>query len=309
MSDSPLEIRSMRSSEWQAVASLIHRSTNAWYAQRGLGPIFAGPESDALLFCETYEALDPDDCLVATLADQIVGSCFFRERETHCSLGIMNADPDCRGHSVARRLLEEVIRRTSKSNKPLRLVSSAFNLDSYSLYTRAGLSPRTIFQDMTLEIPSQGLKGPKLPRGATIRLVEKDDVTAVADLEFRLNGIRREKDYRFFADNKQGIWATLLYEDQSGLRGFLGSVDHPASCMLGPGCMEDDEVALALILAQLKRMHPRCPVFLVPANRLGLIEELYGLGARNCELHFAQCLGDYEEPSGVAMPSFMPETA
>jgi hypothetical protein len=36
---------------------------------------------------------------------------------------------------------------------------------------------------------------------------------------------------------------------------------------------------------------------------------LYYWGARNCEIHFAQVRGEYWSPSGVVMPTFMPETA
>ena len=37
-------------------------------------------------------------------------------------------------------------------------------------------------------------------------------------------------------------------------------------------------------------------------------EHLYALGAKNCELHFAQVRGAWTAPAGVVMPTFMPET-
>jgi hypothetical protein len=49
-------------------------------------------------------------------------------------------------------------------------------------------------------------------------------------------------------------------------------------------------------------------VFLVPAVCQQLVETLYGWGARNCELHFAQIRGHFEPPTGIVMPTFMPET-
>ena len=49
----------METDEWNEVAELIHESTNSWYVANGKNPIFKGPPSDALLFCEVYEALDP----------------------------------------------------------------------------------------------------------------------------------------------------------------------------------------------------------------------------------------------------------
>ena len=62
------------------------------------------------------------------------------------------------GQGVARSLLLEVIRVAEDKALPIRLVSSAQNLDSFSLYTRQGFSPIHAFQDMFLEIPEDGLK-------------------------------------------------------------------------------------------------------------------------------------------------------
>ena len=62
---SAFELRPMKTDEWDAVAELIHESTNSWYVASGKSPIFTGPTSDARLFCEVYEALDPGCCLLA----------------------------------------------------------------------------------------------------------------------------------------------------------------------------------------------------------------------------------------------------
>ena len=90
--------------------------------------------------------------------------------------------------------------------------------------------------------------------------------------------------------------------------GFLVSVDHPGSRMIGPGVTRDEDSSLALIVSQLNRYAGRQPVFLVPADRTALIGRLYEIGARNCELHFAQVLGESQPVEGIVMPSFMPES-
>ena len=97
----------------------------------------------ARLFPETYEALDPGCTLVAEhpRTGRLMGSCFHHPRETHVSLGIMNVHPAYFGMGVARRLLRAITDDADARGLPVRLVSSAFNLDSYSLYTRAGFVP------------------------------------------------------------------------------------------------------------------------------------------------------------------------
>jgi hypothetical protein len=73
--------------------------------------------------------------------------------------------------------------------------------------------------------------------------------------------------------------------------------------------MRSETAALALIHAQLVGMDGHQPVFLVPARSTNLVSSLYQWGARNCELHVAQTTGVVTHPSGITMPTFMPETS
>jgi len=305
-----LTIRPMQRDEWDEVAELVRVSTNHWYESHTGGAIFTGPPDAMLLFCQVYEALDPGFCVVAEdgRTGRLAGSCFYRQRETHVSLGIMNAHPDFFGQGVAKRLLKHITDYADERRLPIRLVSSAINLDSFSLYSRAGFVPRTPFQDMIFEVPSEGL-GISVDGADRVRPATADDVEAIVALEDELVGIRREKDYRFFIDNAMGIWHTLVLEGDDGrLAGFLGSVAHPGSNLFGPGVMRDEATAAALIAAQLDHHRGRSPVFLVPCQASHLVQTLYRWGVRNCELHFAQVRGAFRTPTGLIMPTFMPET-
>ena len=303
-----MRIRELTQNEWQKVAAMIHASTNAWYEANLNRSIFdEGDSSGCMIFPEVYEALDPNCCLVAEDDHgRMMGSCFYHPRETHVSLGIMNAHPDHAGRGVAAALLAEVVSRAG--DLPVRLVSSCMNLDSFSLYTRAGFAPGELYQDMY--VPSEK-KLPEAPAGRErIREALEADIGAMVELEEELSGIRREKDFQFFLRNDQSIWRTLVIEGANQqIDGFLGSVSHPGSNMLGPGVMRREADALALIHAQLVLSGGRQPVFLVPARAAGLVSSLYRWGARNCELHVAQARGIVQHPSGITMPTFMPETS
>ncbi len=152
MKDSDINLRRLRSDEWDEVASLIFDSTNTWYSKHFSKNVFNGDPSAARVFPEVYEALDPGGCLIAECASsgRMAGSCFVHPRETHFSLGIMNVHPKFYGQGVAGILLREIISAAEAEGKPVRLVSSAMNLDSFSLYTRHGFVPRAAFQDMFL---------------------------------------------------------------------------------------------------------------------------------------------------------------
>ena len=96
------------------------------------------------VFYELYNSLEPGCAVVAenTETGRLVGSCFYHPREHHVSLGMMNVHPNYFGVGAGRALLRFIIDYTNnKGYKSLRLTQSAFNLDSFSLYNRAGFVP------------------------------------------------------------------------------------------------------------------------------------------------------------------------
>jgi hypothetical protein len=150
---------------------------------------------------------------------------------------------------------------------------------------------------------------PGVPGLERVRPATPDDVAVMAALERDISHISREKDLRYFVENPHGIWhASVLEAAGGGIEGFLISVAHPGSNMLGPGVMRTEYQAAALILAELNENRGRQPVWLVPSQCEWLVGTMYSWGAKNCELHFAQCRGSWTRPIGVVMPTFMPET-
>lgn len=305
-----LILRPLRRDEWHSAAEIISASLRDWYAAAGRPGKFPDGSASCLLFPEVYEELDPGCCLVAEdrANGRLAGLCFYHPRESHVSLGIMSVHPDYFARGVARRLLGFICDFTDRQAKTLRLFSSAMNIDSFSLYTRAGFVPRDVFQVMTIAVPASGLN---LNTEATsrIRNARLEDIPAMAALEWEISGIRRDNDYHCFISNRLGVWHVSVIEGNSGtIDGFLISINHPGSAMLGPGVMRTDEDAATLILAELEQFRGQSPACLVPAARAELIRQLYAWGFRNSELSLFQSRGPAEPFHGVMMPSFMPET-
>lgn len=302
-------LRQMLAEDRATVARLIFHSTNRYYQSIGREPIFTGDELSTSIIIDVYDSLDPGQAIVAVddANDQVVGSCFIHPRETHLSLGIMNAHPDHFGRGIARGLLAHVVELAESQNKPVRLVSSCLNLDSYSLYTRAGFVPFCTFQDMYLQVPEEGLAA-EPPAGQKVRPATVDDVEAMAAIEEELSGITRVGDYRYFIENSENIWHVSVIDSASGIDGFLVSCGADAFNMLGPGVARSQEQAAALIHLELNQHRGRMPVLLVPVSCGELVRQLYSWGARNCEMHVAQAYGAVTAPRGVTMPTFLPET-
>ena len=297
-------IREMGEADRREVAELICVSTNYWYETHGMAKIFPdGPES-ADIFCQVYGALEGSSGIVADAGGRLAGSCFLHVRPTHVSLGIMNVHPNYFGRGVARRLLEWIIAVADREGKQLRLVSSALNLDSFSLYTRAGFVPRCAYQDIAIEVPEEGL-GIEAELSGKVRPATLGDVERMAAVEMAVSGIRRENDYRHFIENPEGFWHVSVCEgDESELEGFLAS----GPGMLGPGVARGEAGAGALLLAELDRRRGQSTVFLVPVERGELVRQVYAWGGKNCEVHFAQVRGACAPFQGVTLPTFMPET-
>jgi GNAT superfamily N-acetyltransferase len=305
-----IELRSMQPTDRLELAELIYLSTNTWYQSHGRPPVLlGGPETGALFF-DVYEALDADNGVVAvsTFSGRLVGSCFYHPRPTHVSLGILNVHPNYFGRGVARALVQYIIDLAQRQQKSVRLVSSASNLDSFSLYNRAGFVPQVIFQDQLVTVPAEGLSrrtaGDDKVRSATLA-----DTSAMDRLEKELVGISREQDYRYFLDNREGFWHVFVYpDDHGGLNGFLTALTHPSCTTLGPGLARTPEQAAALILIALNQCRGRTVLLLVPAQCSSLVQQTYQWGATNCEIHFSQVLGPCPPVRGILMPTFLPES-
>ncbi|TLD68719.1 GNAT family N-acetyltransferase [Phragmitibacter flavus] len=307
------EFSTVRSDEHPAIAALLHGSLVHWYESKlRQGYRFGDSPDPFLIFPQVYEALDPGEAMVAREKEggQILGVCFVHRRETHFAVGIVATLPDAGARGVARAMMQEAIKRAEAEGKPVRLVSSLLNLDSYSLYTKMGFVPRTIFQDLMMAVPEGGMTV-QAPQGVDrVRVARADEASALADFEASLQGIRREKDYAFFLEDRVGLWKVWVSEGGDGrINGVLVVSLNAAMPMLGPGVAGDEAAALAMIWTALNELGGKSYVLLAPAAAAGLVRTLYGWGARNIELHVAQAYGDTPEGSGIVFPTFLPESA
>ena len=101
-----------------------------------------------------------------------------------------------------------------------------------------------------------------------------------------------------------------MAEGEDGeVEGFLVSVDHAATKMIGPGVMTTEGAAEALLRVQIDRFRGKTVVFLLPSGERKLIATAYSFGARNCELHLGQVRGVLQPVAGIVMPTFLPESA
>lgn len=300
-----MNLQRLQPYQYDDEAKLIHASLDTWHRTRLGSERFGDAWEPYRAIVDVYEALDPGCCVVAMdEAGALIGSAFFHPRETHVGVGVVNVHPTAFGRGVGRALMEEIIRAAGE--KPLRLVSSAMNLDSFSLYTRLGFVPQQMLQAVTLDVPATGLPG----ASTRLRAATMVDVPRIADFELRLNGVRKEQDYRFFLENKTGGWRLVVIEKANGeLAGFLAASVHSSGPQLGQGVAEDEATMMELVHAMLDtHCRGQHVVWLLPMGCSGLVRQAYAWGARNRETHLFSVLSDAPPMRGITIPTFLPES-
>jgi GNAT superfamily N-acetyltransferase len=307
-----LLLRPLEGRDMPEYTNMLFGSFNKWYREHGWGKdYFSCKPLDTSIFYDIYNDLSPG-CSVAAFDDKsgsLMGACFYHPREYHVSLGIMCVHPEHWRKGVGRAMVEYILKFTKdKGFKACRLVGSAMNMNSFSLYNRSGFVPRVSYNDMVITISDRHLKacvlGEERVRDAAIK-----DISGMGNLEMEVSGIKREIDYRYAIKNPRNILHASVYENsQGGIDGFMISVKHCALNMLGPCVARSEEIALALVRKELERFSGTQALMLIPMEKRRMVEQAYKWGAINVETHLKQVWGEFQPFRGLNMPSFLPET-
>ena len=159
------------------------------------------------IFYDIYSDISPG-CSVAVFhqnTGRVMGACFYQPRKTHFLLGIMSVRPNYSGKGVRCAMVDQILDfRRQNDYKACRLVSSAFNFNSFSLYNCAGCVPRGAYPDMVINVPENGLDV-SVPGEDSVRSATFDDVSRIGEFEMEISGIRRENDYSYSTENPRGV--------------------------------------------------------------------------------------------------------
>lgn len=308
-----LILRSLEDADVAEHADLLYSAFNTWYWKHGWGKDYFGcTPQETSIFYDIYNDLTPGHSIAVFdgASGRMMGACFYHPREHHVSLGIMSVHPNYAGQGVGRKLVNHILDYTRDNGfKSCRLVSSAINMDSFSLYNRAGFIPRVTYHDMVIMVPENGLGDISVEGQERVREAVFGDVAQMGDLEMEISGIKREIDYRYAIENPRGVLHAQVYEnDQKGIDGFMISVKAPALNMLGPCVARNEEIAIALIRKEIERFRGTWVLFSIPMEKRKMVEQMYAWRAVNVETHLKEVWGEFPGFNGVSMPSFLPET-
>ena len=306
----PFTIGRLQPEQFDEAAELIHSSTNAWYLKNTGRVAFSCEPTACRLFPDTYDALDSGQCICVTddTTGKLIGTCYLHPRETHIGVGIVNTAPDVAAAGVASLMIREACRIADAQGLPLRLVSSASNMDSYSLYHRQGFVARQVFQDMLLPVPQDASPLTYGIDTSTVRSATPADVDAIATLEKQLTGSYRPRDWEHFIITNHFHVLVDVAPDGS-IIGALNVTNHAANCTLGPAHSQSEASICRLLAAALPLVAGRTALVLVSPASTEVTALLYAWKARNADIHLLQVRGAYTAPTGVQLMTFLPESA
>ena len=310
---SSMLLRPLQDSDVSEYAELLYGAFNFWYWKHGWGKNFLNchPQETAIYY-QIYKDISPG-CSVAVFDEnngRMMGVCFYHPREYHVSLGVMSVHPNYGGQGVGRQMINHILTYTREHDyDACRLVSSAGNMDSFSLYNRAGFVPYLSYQDMVITIPETSLGSIPIAGTDCVREANLSDIDQMGLLELEVSCIKREIDYRYAIENPRDIFHASVYVNhQQQVEGFMISVKHPALNMLGPCVARTEAIAIALIRQELERFNGSQVLILIPMDKRKIVEQMYTWKAINVETHLYEVWGKFTGFNGVNIPGFLPET-
>jgi predicted N-acetyltransferase YhbS len=240
-------------------------------------PEFTRMQLDSML------ATDGIYALVAERDGDVLGSAFQDERGDIVGIGPVSVDPAVQG--VGRDLMECLLRRcTERDVRGVRLVQTAYNYRSFSLYAKLGFAvrePLSVFQGET----------PNAATGGDVRLAGVDDLAQCDALCRRVHGHDRHGELSQWI----GAGTARVVERAGEITGYAtgcGYIFHAV------GETDDDVIALLGAAETIMGLG-----FLVPSRNTRLMTWCLDAGLRLVQQSTLMTIGFYGEPNGSWLPS------
>jgi predicted N-acetyltransferase YhbS len=224
--------------------------------------------------------------LVAERDGDIVGSALQDERGAIVGVGPVSVDPRIQDGRVGRALMEALLKRCRERDVAgVRLVQTAYNYRSLSLYAKLGFAvrePLSVFQ---------GSPNAAGVSGTTVRPATSDDVDACDALCRRVHGHDRHPEVQGAVD--RGMASVV--ERGGALSGYttgLGYIGHAV------GRTDDDVIALLQSAETFTGLGG-----VVPSRNTALMSWCLHAGLRLVQQSTLMSIGLYNEPQGAWLPS------
>jgi hypothetical protein len=197
------------------------------------------------------------------------------------------------GRGLGKLVMEALLEKAEASGyQSVRLLQSAYNRVSFSLYARLGFDVK----DGIATLRGRPVEGER-PSGE-VRESASSDLDALDELSLEVLGFRRRGDI----DLSGRFAPPLVVERQGRIVGFTCQFVTPSGVLLGPAVARDEQALRDLILGAA-RSAPVGLMVPLPVSSSSVLRWALGGGFAISELGTLMVRGTYERPAGAYVPS------
>lgn len=286
MTNSSIALRRGTAADVEACATICHEAFSQVNARHGFPPEIAQRET-ALGLMRMLLSNESIFGVVAESGGKVVGSNFIFPG-TIGGIGPITIDPKVQEQGIGKMLMQRVIEHADEIRMPgVRLVQSAFNGRSMSLYTKLGFDVRE-----PLICMNGKPIGAEVP-GHTVRKAEETDIDRCVELCQRIHGHDRRGELPPAIAQK----TALVVQRGGKITGYVTDLG-----FFGHAVAEQNSDLMALISA--------APAiggagFLLPTRNGELFRWCLARGLRYVEPLTLMSRGLYNEPRGAFLPSIL----
>jgi len=287
----PPTITTVLPEQADAVGTLVYESFREIAERHNFEPAFGTPEL-AQFVVRLLAQTEGNESYLLEEDGRPLACNFGDERDEVVGIGPVAVAVDQQGHGFGRQVMEALIERSERNGfTSLRLVQSAYNMQSFALYHRLGFEVRTMLAIMKGRPPAD-----EQPAQA-IRDYTPADLDACDALHRDVMGFGRRHDLEMFAS-----FATPVVVERDGqIAGYL--TRFPGEDVFVMHGVARDERALRDVIIGTAQAEDGDMAITIPSSQAETLRWAMAGGFRLGELGSYMVRGDYQQPMGAWIPS------
>lgn len=218
---------------------------------------------------------------------------FLDERNEIAGVGPVAVGVQHQGRGLGKLVMEALLEQAEASAyQSVRLLQSAYNRVSFSLYSRLGFDVKDGVAFIKGRPPEEERPADEVREGTPA------DLDAMDELSLEVLGFRRRGDLEL----PSGLTPPLVLERQGHIVGFTCRLVTPSGILLGPAVARDEQALRDLILGAARGAPVDLRVTL-PVSLPSVLRWALEGGFVLSELDTLMVRGAYERPAGAYLPS------
>jgi hypothetical protein len=279
------------------VGEIMAGAFNEVFQRHGFPPPFPSVEA-AQQLAALYAVYPESQGFVAERNGRIVGSGFVHVRGDRAGIGPVTVESSAQSSGAGRAIMDRLLGE-SQGCSSVRLTQEAFNIVSFSLYSKLGFVAR----DVILALVAQDPRPPAAANASKVRVMTAADLDEVMALDTRVTGLTRRCDL----DLLLGFGTHLVCERADRVVGYLCRLPLGDVNYLGPAAAEEPGDLKGLLGHAAQMPGARAARIVLHASQPELVQYAMKSGYRVVSLSTYMVRGDWQPPNGVCAIAQFPE--